>query len=83
MGMGKYKQREVKKRDEVIQCEKVKGGFIFEVSPGHFAPGEKRVVKDEVDAITIFVALIYGRKLNEITAHEEEKEKKRNKDKEE
>ena len=66
------------KRTEVIQCEKVKGGFIFEVSPGHFAPGEKRVVRDPADAISLFVGLICGGgKLNEITLPKEEKKERK------
>jgi len=80
MRPAKLRRRTVKKRAEVIQCEKVKGGFIFEVSEGQFIPGEKRVVRDPADAITLFVGLIHGGELNEITAHEEEKDKKRNKE---
>lgn len=73
MGLAKYKRRTVRKRDEVIQCEKVKGGFIFEVSEGHFIPGDKRVVRNSADAITLFIKLICGEKLNEITILKEEK----------
>lgn len=73
MRMGKNKRGKKEKESNIITCEKVQGGFIFEVSSMQFIPGEKRVIKSEVDAITVFVGLIHGQKLNEIRAHEEEK----------
>ena len=50
-------------KDPFFFCQKVQGGFIFETFDGC---RKIRTVNNEVDAITVFVAMIHGEKLNKI-----------------
>lgn len=51
-----------KNQEVVITCEMIQGGLIFST-----LNGDRRVIGNKVDAISVFVKLIHGERLSSLT----------------